>query len=110
MRKMMLFTTGAAVGYVLGAKAGRPAYDRIVAGWRRTSESVGLPDLSRTVGQSAVDLREAAKDRATTQAHDLVERAADAMSPSTNGNANDRADGASANSEHGAIVAPTPRA
>lgn len=106
MRKILLVAAGGAVGYVLGARAGRPAYDRIVGFWRSTSESTGLRDLGRTVGESAVDVREAAKERATRQVHDVMERTADAVSP--DGGNGSRSVSGSADDGHQTIVAPTP--
>lgn len=82
MRKTLLVGAAAAVGYVLGARAGRPAYDRMVAGWHRTRRAWGLDELSSRVTRSAVDLRDAAKDRAATQAEDLMDRATEVVSPS----------------------------
>ena len=35
----LAFVIGGAVGYVLGAKAGRERYESIVAGWRRVGGS-----------------------------------------------------------------------
>jgi hypothetical protein len=81
MKKLVLLATGGAIGYVLGAKAGRPAYDQIVRGWTRMSRSVGLSDVGHSVGRSAVDLRDAAKDRAASQVEDLMDRATDAVAP-----------------------------
>ena len=81
MKKFVLLATGGAIGYVLGAKAGRPAYDQIVRGWNRLSRSVGLSEVGRSVGKSAGDLRDAAKDRAASQVEDLMYRATDAVAP-----------------------------
>jgi hypothetical protein len=81
MKKFVLLATGGAIGYVLGAKAGRPAYDRIVRGWNGMAHSLGLSDVGRSVGRSAVDLRDAAKNRAASQVEDLMDRATDAVSP-----------------------------
>ena len=104
MKRTMVFAAGAAVGYVLGARAGRSAYDRMVVGWRRTSQSIGLPDLGRTVSRSAVDLGAAAKDRANGQVRDLIERTADAVARDTQPDA----DRPSRDRDHGTIIAPTP--
>jgi hypothetical protein len=99
MKKLMLIAAGGAAGYVLGARAGRPAYDRMVSGWSRVSRSLGLTDVGRSVSRSAVDLRDAATERATTQVGDLMDRATDSVSVNApQGHAAD----------HGTIVAPTP--
>jgi hypothetical protein len=39
--RMMMLAAGLAVGYVLGTRAGRPAYDRIADGARRLT---GAPE------------------------------------------------------------------
>ena len=83
MKKFMLLATGGAIGYVLGAKAGRPAYDEIVRRWTQASQSAGFSDIGRSIGRSVVDLRDAAKERAASQVEDLMDRATDAVAPTT---------------------------
>lgn len=39
MQGKLLFVAGVAAGYVVGARAGRPAYDRLTARLRHTAES-----------------------------------------------------------------------
>jgi uncharacterized membrane protein len=58
---------GMAVGYVLGAKAGRERYDQIVRMWHRFVEN---PTVRRTASQ--------AKDKAFEAAHQAKDLAADA--------------------------------
>jgi hypothetical protein len=109
MKKFVLLATGGAIGYVLGAKAGRPAYDQIMSGWTRVSHALGLNDVTRSVGRSAVDLRNAAKDRASSQVEDLMDRATDAVAPTTRPDAATQ-NGAEPHDDawHQTIVAPTP--
>lgn len=64
MRKLLLLSLGGFVGYVLGARAGRPAYDRLVQAWSGLTRSAGLGDLTTTVKEAAVDVRDTALDRA----------------------------------------------
>ena len=110
MKKFMLLATGGAIGYVLGARAGRPAYDRIVRGWTRASRAMGLREVGRSVGQSAVDLRDAAKQRAASQVEDLMDRATDAVAPgSSTGDAPKNGNETHPTTEvrHQTVVAPT---
>ncbi|SDH37105.1 hypothetical protein SAMN05216553_12075 [Lentzea fradiae] len=58
---------GAAIGYVLGAKAGRERYDQIVRLWHRFTAN---PTVRKTAGQ--------AKDKAFEAAHQAKDLAADA--------------------------------
>ena len=76
MRKLLLFTAGGAVGYVLGARAGRPAYDRIVASYSHLTSAVGLDRAGTTVRTATVDLKDAVADRASTTVRDAAEGAA----------------------------------
>ena len=76
MRKLLLLTAGGAVGYVLGARAGRPAYDRIVASYGRLTSALGLDKAGTTVRTATVDLKDAVADRATANVRDAGEGAA----------------------------------
>ncbi|MFD5824805.1 YtxH domain-containing protein [Lentzea sp. NPDC060358] len=58
---------GAAIGYVLGAKAGRERYDQIVRLWHRFTSN---PTVRKTASQ--------AKDKAFEAAHQAKDLAADA--------------------------------
>ncbi|HUQ59558.1 hypothetical protein [Lentzea sp.] len=58
---------GAAVGYVLGAKAGRERYDQIVRLWQRFTAN---PTVRKTASQ--------AKDKAFEAAHQAKDLAVDA--------------------------------
>ena len=83
MRRLMLMAAGGAVGYVLGARAGRPAYDRMAAGVRRFAESTGLAQTAETMSSAAQDLGDAGLQRAQHAARETVEpmgrQATDAM-------------------------------
>ena len=73
MKKMLLLGLGGAIGYVLGARAGRPAYDRMRDGWDGVARRTGLDTLATTAKEAAVDVRDAAADRVS----DTVARGAD---------------------------------
>jgi hypothetical protein len=79
MRRLMLMTVGGAVGYVLGARAGRPAYDRMVARARRMAESTGLSQAAETMTSAAQDLGDAGLQRANATVAPMGRQAADAM-------------------------------
>ncbi|SMD15762.1 YtxH domain-containing protein [Lentzea albidocapillata] len=66
---------GAAIGYVLGAKAGRERYDQIVRLWHRFTAN---PTVRKTAAQAKDKAFEAAvqaKDRATDVAEKAAEKA-----------------------------------
>lgn len=73
MKKMLLLGLGGAVGYVLGTRAGRPAYERMRDGWDGLTRRTGLDTLATTAREAAVDVRDAAADRVS----DAVSRGAD---------------------------------
>jgi len=73
MKKMLLLGLGGAVGYVLGARAGRPAYERMRDTWNGVAGRTGLDTLATTAKEAAVDVRDAATDRVS----DAVARGAD---------------------------------
>jgi hypothetical protein len=79
MRKLLLMTTGGAVGYVLGARAGRPAYDRIVASYGRLTSAIGLDQAGSTVRTATVDLKDAVAERASSTLRDAGEGAASGL-------------------------------
>lgn len=68
MRTKATFLAGAAVGYVLGARAGRERYEQIVALTRRTWED---PRVQQAVG----DVEHRAADAAKTGASGLAGKA-----------------------------------
>lgn len=76
MRKILLLTTGGALGYVLGARAGRPAYDRIVANYGRLTSAVGLDQAGGTVRSATIDLKDAVAERASSAVRDAGDGAA----------------------------------
>jgi len=77
MRKILLVSLGGTVGYVLGARAGRPAYDRIMKRWTGFASAVGFEKLAATAAEAGVDVRDSAVSRfssaVSTSADSLVE-------------------------------------
>ena len=84
MKKLILIGIGGAVGYVLGARAGRPQYDRLSDGWQGLTRRSGLEDLATTAKEAAVDVRDVATERASDAvakgAGDLAQRI-DSLAP-----------------------------
>ncbi|MFD0558668.1 hypothetical protein FB566_4619 [Stackebrandtia endophytica] len=62
MRRFM-FVAGLAVGYVLGAKAGRERYDQIVDVVRRIRENPTVHNTATTLRQQAENMASASKDK-----------------------------------------------
>lgn len=78
---------GAAIGYVLGAKAGRERYDQIVRLWHRFTAN---PTVRKTAAQAKDKAFEAAvqaKDLATDAAEKAAEKAPWRHQEETNGKA-----------------------
>lgn len=76
---------GAAIGYVLGAKAGRERYDQIVRLWHRFTAN---PTVRKTAAQAKDKAFEAAvqaKDKATDVAEKAAEKAPWRHQEETNG-------------------------
>ena len=75
MKRLLLFGTGVAAGYVLGAKAGRGRYEQIVSlvsdAPRHLPSSVA--DLTGAVSGKADELTEVAREKAHAKAHDVVD-------------------------------------
>ena len=85
MRKLLLVATGAGIGYVLGARAGRPAYDRIVEGSRRLGEAAGLDRTRRATREVVSEARHAGeqlRDRADTRLAETVDKVGSVLPPS----------------------------
>lgn len=81
MKKTLLLGIGAAVGWTLGARAGRPAYDRAVQRWSHLAESVGLGQLAATVKEAGIDVRDSAVNRVSTAVSTSADGVADRIDP-----------------------------
>ncbi|MEU7480325.1 YtxH domain-containing protein [Lentzea sp. NPDC042327] len=66
---------GAAVGYVLGAKAGRERYDQIVRAWHRLTESPTVRKAAGTAKDKAFEAAHIAKEKSVEAAHVAKEKA-----------------------------------
>lgn len=76
MKKLLLVAVAGGTGYLLGARAGRPAYDRVATAVDRLSRSTGLDTAAGTVLTAGADLRDAATHRAADKVKDLSGSAA----------------------------------
>jgi hypothetical protein len=85
MRKALLLTLGGGVGYVLGARAGRPAYDRITTRWSDLASAVGISDVFQAVKDAGCDVR----DSAVRRASDAVSTTADEATHRIDANSGD---------------------
>lgn len=65
MRYRVTFVAGLAIGYVLGARAGRDRYEQIAGAARRLRESPAFTRAAETIQEQAGDLAGAARQRAT---------------------------------------------
>lgn len=82
MRKFLLVATGAGIGYVLGARAGRPAYDRIIDNAQRLGDGLRLERTRRAtrgVVSEAKQAGEQLRDRADSRLADTVDKVGAAL-------------------------------
>ncbi len=63
MRKLLLLGVGFAVGYVLGAKGGRKAYDDLVATAQKIMDNPTVQEVAGVVQEQATRLIEEGKRR-----------------------------------------------
>ena len=70
-----IFIIGFAVGYVVGARAGRERYEQIVKTSRKVAENPTVQKATQAAGAKATELTKAAKDKAATQVPKITETA-----------------------------------
>ena len=75
MRYRATFIVGFAVGYVVGARAGRERYDQIKQAGQKVAESPAVRKATQAAGQKATELTKVAKDQAATRVPKLTETA-----------------------------------
>jgi hypothetical protein len=83
MRKILLVSLGGTVGYVLGARAGRPAYDRIVDRGTGLASALGLERLVATAADASADVRDSAVSRFSTAVSTSADSIVDHLDPSS---------------------------
>lgn len=74
MRYRVTFAAGVAVGYVLGARAGRERYEQIKRAARRFADSPSVQAAAGVVQQQAAGLAGAARDKAVGRLRRLDRR------------------------------------
>jgi len=75
-RYRITFLSGLAVGFVLGARAGRERYEQLKRLGRRVADSPAAQQAAGAVQAQAAGLAKAARERVTNELHDRVPRMA----------------------------------
>ena len=75
MRYRGLFIAGFAVGYVVGARAGRERYEQMKKAATQVAQSPAVQKASEVAGQKATELAKVAKDQAASRVPKLTETA-----------------------------------
>ena len=75
MRYRVTFLAGLAVGFVVGARAGRERYEQMVKAGRKVVENPTVQKATRAAGDKATELTKVAKDKAASQVPKLTETA-----------------------------------
>lgn len=79
MRGKLIFITGVGVGYVLGTRAGREKFDKMVAQGRRFWESQTVQEAVGVAQTQAGQLYDQGKQAVTEQVHRLSHRSGPAL-------------------------------
>ena len=75
MRYRGLFILGFAVGYVVGARAGRERYEQMKKAATQVAQSPPVQKATQVAGEKATQLTKAAKDQAASRVPKLTETA-----------------------------------
>ena len=75
MRYRVTFLAGLAVGFVVGARAGRERYEQMKKAGRKVAENPTVQKAAQAAGQKATELTKVAKDKAATRVPKLTETA-----------------------------------
>ena len=75
MRYRGLFIVGFAVGYVVGARAGRERYEQMKKAATQVAQSPPVQKATQVAGEKATQLTKAAKDQAASRVPKLTETA-----------------------------------
>ena len=70
-----MFIVGFAVGYVIGARAGRERYEQMKKAATQVAQSPPVQKATQAAGAKAAELTKAAKDKAATQMPKITETA-----------------------------------
>ena len=75
MKYRGLFIVGFAVGYVIGARAGRERYEQMKKAATQVAQSPPVQKATQVAGEKATQLTKAAKDQAASRVPKLTETA-----------------------------------
>src|SRR5690349_7068965 len=75
MRYRVTFIVGFAAGFIVGARAGRERYEQIKTVTRKVAENPAVRKTAQAAGQKAVQLGQAAGDKAAARVPRLTETA-----------------------------------
>jgi hypothetical protein len=75
MRYRLTFLAGLAVGFVVGARAGRERYEQMVKAARKVADNPTVQRTTRAAGAKATELTKAAGQKAADQMPKLTETA-----------------------------------
>jgi len=75
MRYKATFVVGLAIGFVIGARAGRERYEQMKKAATQVVQSPPVQKASQAAGAKATELTKAAKDKAATQVPKITETA-----------------------------------
>lgn len=76
-RRIIVFSSGFAVGYLAGSAAGRERFEQISQRAAGIAEHLGLPGVSERLRERASDVARSSADLATTAASGVVDGTAD---------------------------------
>jgi hypothetical protein len=79
VKRVFVFGTGVAVGYVAGAAAGRHRYEQIVHGAQRVASETGLVSAKDRLGRRTGDIARTAAEEAAQASRGVVENATDTV-------------------------------
>ena len=78
-KRVVVFGTGVAAGYVAGAAAGRQRYEQIVNSAQRVAAETGLASAKDRLGRRTSDIARTAADEAAQASRGVVESATDTV-------------------------------
>jgi len=78
-KRVVVFTTGVAVGYVAGSAAGRQRYEQIVDAAQRMASETGLVSAKERLGSRTGDIARTAAEEAANASRGVVQKATDTV-------------------------------